>query len=131
MGVTQSFAFLPLVFWVEKSETGYVLQGRPTDFFLSGVEPVVPPRQTPVLYQNYPNPFNPSTSMNYFLPRREHVTIQIFDMLGRTIATLVDGPIEPGDHMVSWNATGFPSGVYFCRLRTDTHQMNRKLLLVR
>jgi hypothetical protein len=68
------------------------------------------------LDQNYPNPFNPSTVIGYHLPAGARVTLKVFDLLGREIATLVDGPVPAGSHSVTWNAASCASGMYFARL---------------
>jgi hypothetical protein len=68
------------------------------------------------LDQNFPNPFNPSTVIGYHLPVDARVTLKVFDLLGREIATLVDGLVQAGSHSVTWNAGSFGSGVYFARL---------------
>jgi hypothetical protein len=68
------------------------------------------------LDQNFPNPFNPSTVIGYHLPVDARVTLRVFDLLGREIATLVDGQVQAGSHSVTWNAGSFGSGVYFARL---------------
>lgn len=69
-----------------------------------------------VLKQNYPNPFNPSTTVTFSIPSSTFVRIEIFDALGRKIGTLVENYLQTGEHSVSWDATKFPSGTYFCRL---------------
>ncbi|HEX7571986.1 MAG TPA: Ig-like domain-containing protein [Bacteroidota bacterium] len=68
------------------------------------------------LDQNFPNPFNPSTVIMYHLPADARVTLKVFDLLGREIATLVDGSVQAGSHSVTWNAGSIGSGVYFARL---------------
>jgi hypothetical protein len=83
------------------------------------------------LYQNYPNPFNPSTTISFSIPRTENVSLKVYDLLGREVATLVDGRKEAGEHSVKWNAEGFASGVYFCRLKAGDFVQTRKLVLVR
>ena len=68
------------------------------------------------LYQNYPNPFNPSTTIRFELSAAEPVTLEIFDILGRKVVTLARGVYSQGSHAVPWEASGFASGVYICRL---------------
>jgi hypothetical protein len=83
------------------------------------------------LHQNYPNPFNPATTISYDLPTRSHVTLKIFNVLGREVATLVNGEIEAGRHQVRWNADRLASGVYFYRLRAGEFVENRKMILLK
>ena len=82
-----------------------------------------------LLLQNYPNPFNPSTTVNYQLERRSHVTVKIFDVLGREIATLVDRVEGPGARSTQFDATQLAGGVYFCRLSTDRVVETRKMIV--
>jgi hypothetical protein len=67
-----------------------------------------------ILKQNYPNPFNPNTTIEYTNPQQSKVTIKVFDMLGRNVATLVDQVKEAGCYFAEWNASPLTSGVYFC-----------------
>jgi hypothetical protein len=83
------------------------------------------------LNQNYPNPFNPTTVIGYQVPVRSHVSLIIFDALGRNIATLVNETKSPGTYTVTWNASTLPSGVYFYRLRADEATQSKKLVLVK
>jgi hypothetical protein len=83
------------------------------------------------LEQNYPNPFNPVTTISYQLPTQSHVTLKIFDVLGREVATLVNGVEEPGYKSVNFNANWLASGVYFCRLIAGSYIDTKKLLLLR
>jgi hypothetical protein len=83
------------------------------------------------LNQNFPNPFNPSTTISFALPRTENITLKVYDMLGREVATLVDGREDAGEHSVKWNAEGFASGVYFCRMQANGIVLTQKILLVR
>jgi hypothetical protein len=69
-----------------------------------------------LLHQNYPNPFNPSTQIRFQLPEGNNVMLTVFDVLGRKVAELINGYLEPGYHSVTWDATSFASGVYFARL---------------
>jgi hypothetical protein len=68
------------------------------------------------LYQNYPNPFNPKTIINYELRMKNYVTLKVFDILGREVATLVQEFTPPGSHRVEFDGNGLVSGMYFYRL---------------
>lgn len=95
---------------------------------------VTPPSAGPSgfqLFQNYPNPFNPTTTIQYALPRRSHVTIAVYNTLGQEVAILINGEVEPGYHEVQFNASGLASGVYIYRLRAGDFIQARKLCLVR
>ena len=84
------------------------------------------------LSQNYPNPFNPSTLIGYALPTDSHVTIKVYDMLGREVATLIDSYEKAGRGSVAWDAgTVFPSGVYFYRLDADNFSAVGKMTLLK
>jgi hypothetical protein len=84
-----------------------------------------------VLQQNYPNPFNPSTTIRYQLSTHSHVTLKVYDVLGREVSTLVNGVEEPGYKAVKWDASRFPSGVYYYRLQVGKYIDTKKLLLLR
>jgi hypothetical protein len=81
------------------------------------------------LEQNYPNPFNPVTFIPYTLSEPGHVRLTVFDMLGRNVAVLEDGPAGPGAHLAAFNATGLPSGIYFYRLENGGRLFARKMVL--
>ncbi len=83
------------------------------------------------LYQNYPNPFNPSTEIRYQASEVSHVSLKVYDVLGREVATLVDGEVEAGHHRVQWNAEGLPSGVYFYRLEAGSFVRTKRMVFVR
>jgi hypothetical protein len=78
------------------------------------------PKSDFVLQQNYPNPFNPLTIIRFSIPRREHVTLKVFDVLGREVATLLEGKLDAGGHEVTFKAEQFNSGVYFYQITTGT-----------
>ena len=83
------------------------------------------------LSQNYPDPFNPSTTIGYQVPASGFITLKVFDVLGREVATLVNGVEDPGFKSVRWNATHEASGVYIYRLQAGDFVQTRKLLLLR
>ncbi len=91
------------------------------------------------LYQNYPNPFNPVTKIRFDLAENGkwksengNVTLKIYDILGKEVATLVNEKLQPGTYEATWDASGFGSGVYFYTLATDGEILNtRKMFLVR
>jgi len=83
------------------------------------------------LEQNYPNPFNPSTTIRFSLPLREQVILKVFDALGREVATLVDGELNPGQHSVVFNAKNLPSGVYFYQLSTGGFIGTKKMIITK
>jgi hypothetical protein len=81
------------------------------------------------LSQNFPNPFNPSTTIDYELPKTADVSLKIFNTLGQEVAVLVNGRKEPGSYHATWNAAGFPSGVYFYRIIAGSFKETKKLIL--
>jgi hypothetical protein len=84
------------------------------------------------LDQNYPNPFNPATVIGYRVRGDgERVRLQIYDLLGHEVAVLVDDVLQAGTYRSVWNADGFPSGVYVCRLSSGSFIQARKMMLVR
>jgi hypothetical protein len=83
------------------------------------------------LQQNYPNPFNPTTNIQYSLPESQKVTLKVYNMLGREVATLVNQKQSAGTHTVTFDAKDLSSGVYFYRIKTENKQKVRKVLLVK
>lgn len=83
------------------------------------------------LSQNYPNPFNPTTVISYQLPVSSDVTLKVYDILGREVATLINGKQNAGYRNVAFNAGNLPSGVYFYRLEAGTYSATKKLLLLK
>ena len=91
------------------------------------------------LFQNYPNPFNPSTRIKFHIPRQieggqvgsKWVTLKVYDVLGREVATLANEGKPPGTYEVIWAPNNFGSGVYFYRLESGSYVETKKLMLVR
>jgi outer membrane protein assembly factor BamB len=83
------------------------------------------------LMQNYPNPFNPSTTIQFALPKEGRVSIKLFNMLGKHIATLLDGFHSAGYHEVTVNLDSFSSGIYFYQMRVGSFIETKKMLLMK
>jgi aminopeptidase N len=81
--------------------------------------------------QNFPNPFNPSTIIRFTIADSRFTSLKVFDLLSREVATLVNEHLRPGRYNVTWDASDFPSGVYFYRLSAGSFTQTRKLLLLR
>jgi hypothetical protein len=88
------------------------------------------PRET-LFQQNYPNPFNPSTTIQYALPSRSHVTLTIFNTLGQIVRELVNDEMEAGYHEVQFDASGLASGVYLYRMTAGNFVDVKKLILMK
>jgi photosystem II stability/assembly factor-like uncharacterized protein len=105
---------------------------RPLSEMITAVHPVSD--ELPKIFnleQNYPNPFNPVTTINYQLPNQSHVTLKIFDVLGREVATLVNGIEQPGYKTVNFSASKLASGVYYYRIQVGSFIETKKLLLLK
>jgi len=83
------------------------------------------------LFPNYPNPFNPTTTIRYDVKETGIVSLKVFDLLGREVATLVHGIVPAGSYSIVWNATGLPSGVYLCRMEAERFVETRKMVLLK
>jgi len=83
------------------------------------------------LHANYPNPFNPTTVIPFTVARPTHVLLEVFDITGRRVATLVDGAYAPGFYETRFDAHRLASGVYLYRIRMENFQATRSLVLLR
>ena len=129
--VTSSDALMAIDLLIRKSAaiTGV------TDF---GELATVP--KTMVLHQNFPNPFNPVTYIHFYLPQNNlgyhNVRLEIFDLLGKKVGTLLTGKYLPGSYGLQWNAKDdagkpVPSGIYIYRLRSNSTNIVKKMVLLR
>ncbi|MCR4417421.1 MAG: choice-of-anchor J domain-containing protein [Ignavibacteria bacterium] len=84
-----------------------------------------------VVYQNYPNPFNPSTKIKFGLPEDADVTIEVFNVVGEKVATLLSGNLKKGYHEVNFDAAGLQSGVYFYKVNAGKFSTVKKMLLIK
>jgi len=89
---------------------------NPTEFFLE---------------QNYPNPFNPSTTISYSIPTSQFVTLKVYDVLGKEVATLVNEEKPAGSYEFEFNASNLASGIYFYQLRTGEIILTKKMVIIR
>lgn len=83
------------------------------------------------LHPAYPNPFNPKTMISFDVAENSHVSVKIYDVMGREVAQLVNGIVEPGYHSISWNANDFASGIYFVRMVSPGFINTQKIMLLR
>ncbi|RFM23227.1 MAG: T9SS C-terminal target domain-containing protein [Candidatus Thermochlorobacter aerophilum] len=108
---------------------------RPVITTVTGISSVeretyLPPLQYE-LSQNYPNPFNPETTIRFSIARREEVLLEVFDVLGRKVATLVNEQLAPGSYVVRFNAATLSSGIYFYRMRAGAFSQSKKMMLIK
>lgn len=84
------------------------------------------------LFQNYPNPFNPATEIRFDLPEATHVTLTVYDMMGREVDRLIDRGLNTGAHRVMWNGSALPSGMYVYHLQAGgIYSETRKMTLLK
>jgi hypothetical protein len=96
---------------------------------VSEQRPGVP--ETFALEQNHPNPFNPSTKIGFSVPRETQARLEVYNMLGQKVATVLDEHMEPGYYTVTFDASTMPSGVYLYRLVTSSGSLVRKMILMK
>ncbi len=101
----------------------------------SSAKPLTPETQSAVteygLAQNYPNPFNPTTQISYQLPGNSMVRLEVFDLLGRKVQTLVNEQKQAGRYTVSFDASHLASGVYIYRLQAGDFTQSKQLFLIK
>jgi hypothetical protein len=83
------------------------------------------------IQQAYPNPFNPVTTLSFALPIEAEVSLSIYNLQGREVATLIDANMDAGYHSVVWNADSYSSGMYFVKMIAGNYVSTQKLMLVK
>lgn len=112
--------------------SGYQILPRSTLDILTMVS--VPRENIPgrfALYQNYPNPFNPETTIAFELPAKEHVTVSVYDMYGKKIATLLNKEMRRGRHHIAFDGQNLSSGVYVYSISANTFHLAKKMILIK
>lgn len=119
--------------WLKENLLGCVIEGTAygdTSFIIISVEDEFSPEGF-VLSQNFPNPFNPSTTMNFTLPEGDFVTLEVFNVLGEKVKTLVNEFKLAGTHTIQFEADGLASGTYLYVLRTANLTQAKKMQLIK
>lgn len=125
---------------VEAGQTYYYrledvqIDGRTTQHDI--IQVMVPVPESFELLQNFPNPFNPTTNIRFQLPRAAYVRLNVYDLLGRLVKTIVDGDYKPGYHQVLWdglndNGIKVTSGIYYYVLETADQRFVKKMCMLR
>ncbi|AXJ00374.1 Por secretion system C-terminal sorting domain-containing protein [Cyclonatronum proteinivorum] len=135
MGETQSARVLEHKFAMRSADLTEKAVSRFSVTFISETSTSTPeqgelPREVS-LSQNYPNPFNPTTLINFELPAAEEVRLEVFNVQGQRVATLVNGTVQAGVHNVSFDASALSSGVYLYRLQAANQVLTRKMTLIK
>jgi beta-glucuronidase len=102
--------------YITKAETAPLRTAVPKEYSLS---------------QNHPNPFNPSTTMSFSLPAPGMVTVTVFDILGKEVTRIVNERMEAGTYTRTWDASRFPSGIYFYQIRAGSFTDTKKMVLIK
>jgi hypothetical protein len=137
-GKNQGFSVLPIVSSllvlnnnIFAGTTSYSVWRRDTSEILTGIQNINTEISSSFsLQQNYPNPFNPTTVISFQLSVAGQVVLKVYDALGREVATLVSESLKPGTYSIDWNASKYPSGVYFYKLSTGDFSETIRMILL-
>ena len=112
------------------SGSGFVYETDGFTFFAAKALPSIPDQY--YLSQNYPNPFNNVTRLTYGMPETDDISIQVFDLAGRLVTTLVNGNVNAGNHVTVWDASSASTGIYLIKMETSSGFCAvRKIMLVK
>ncbi|MFA8344463.1 MAG: T9SS type A sorting domain-containing protein, partial [Rhodothermaceae bacterium] len=81
--------------------------------------------------QNYPNPFNPTTTIEYIIPEESFVTLTVYNVLGKKVATLVNKIQKSGNYKINFDAANLASGVYFYKIKAGSYSDTKRMLLIK
>ncbi|MCB0285734.1 MAG: T9SS type A sorting domain-containing protein, partial [Calditrichaeota bacterium] len=99
---------------------------------VTGIETVEPGvAKSYSLEQNYPNPFNPSTTIAFALPESQKISLKIFDITGKEIATLISGDRPAGSYQITFDASNLASGIYFYQLNAGSFSATKRMMLIK
>lgn len=107
------------------------ITGINLNFIISDVKDEASVPTDITLYQNYPNPFNPTTNISFHLPSNSYVKLKVMNILGETVAALIDGELYAGLHSVKFDGKGLSSGIYLMVLEADHFRQSKKMLLLK
>jgi hypothetical protein len=115
---------------IVSSSNGYEI---PTDYKMSESESVeIALPNHPAIHELYPNPFNPVLSISFSIPSEENTTVTVYNMMGEKVVTLMDNVYaKAGFHDLKWNASEYPSGMYFIQVQTSSVIDTRKALFIK
>ena len=102
--------------------------------FLVGTPSSVSGNEAPVeyrLFDNYPNPFNPSTTIKFSIRESNIVTLKIYDISGKEVASLVNARLNAGTYQMKWDAANFSSGIYFCSIQSGSFKDVKRMTLIK
>ncbi|MDA3838996.1 MAG: T9SS type A sorting domain-containing protein, partial [Candidatus Delongbacteria bacterium] len=115
--------------WSQAGDTNYHFRAIIGAF--SSIEEVHAMPISTSLEQNYPNPFNPTTTINFTIASEAKVSLVVYDVMGRSVAKLVDGDLSQGSHKVSFDASNLVSGVYYYNLKSGNVNQTKKMMLIK
>jgi Secretion system C-terminal sorting domain len=107
------------------------ITGINLNFIISDVENGIDVPTNILLYQNYPNPFNPITNISFYMPQSSVVKLSVINILGETVATLVNDELGSGTHSISFDGTNLASGIYLISLEADHLRLSSKMMLLK
>ena len=130
-GLTGSYNIYYTI-WEDSISGNIQLFGKRYLYPIGGVKDVYSP-STFTLYQNYPNPFNPGTVINFKILHHDKVTLNVYDIMGRHVCTLLDEDKPAGEYSVNFDSKKFnlSSGIYFYRLITGQYSLVKKMILIK